>query len=116
MREGQASRTAQYMALFRAVESTRPRDERLFDDPLARAFLRWPLSAVAWLATVPGLGRALPTIIDRRVPGSRSSGVARTRFIDDADRHANAAQFGGIHVQQHLEFLQWQPADAVTHD
>ena len=84
MQEGQASRTAQYMALFRAVESARPRDERLFDDPLARAFLRWPLSAVAWLATVPGLGRALPRLIDQRVPGSRSSGVARTRFIDDA--------------------------------
>jgi methyltransferase (TIGR00027 family) len=84
MQEGEASRTAQYMALFRAVESARPRDERLFEDPLARAFLRWPLSAVAWLAAVPGLGRAMPWIIDQRVPGSRSSGVARTRFIDDA--------------------------------
>ena len=84
MQEGQASRTAQYMALFRAVESARPRDARLFEDPLARAFLRWPLSAVAWLATLPGLGRAMPWIIDQRVPGSRSSGVARTRFIDDA--------------------------------
>jgi methyltransferase (TIGR00027 family) len=86
MREGQASRTAQYMALFRALESSRPERERLFDDPLARTFLSWPLSAVAGLAAVPGLGRTLPWIIDRRVPGARSSGVARTRFIDDAIR------------------------------
>jgi methyltransferase (TIGR00027 family) len=84
MREGEASRTAQYMALFRALESSRPEGERLFEDPLARAFLRWPLSAVARLAAVPGLGRVLPRIIDQRVPGARSSGVARTRFIDDA--------------------------------
>ncbi len=84
MRKGQASRTAAYMALFRALESSLPESTRLFDDPLARAFLSWPLSAVAGLAAVPGLGRALPWIIDRRVPGARSSGVARTRFIDDA--------------------------------
>jgi methyltransferase (TIGR00027 family) len=72
------------MALFRALESSRPESARLFEDPLARAFLSWPLSAVAGLAAVPGLGRALPWIIDRRVPGARSSGIARTRFIDDA--------------------------------
>ena len=84
MREGHASRTAEYMALFRALESSRPASRRLFDDPLARAFLSWPLSAVARLAAVPGLGQALPWIIDQRVPGARSSGVARTRLVDDA--------------------------------
>lgn len=84
MREGHASRTAEYMALFRALESSRPESTRLFEDPLARTFLTRPLSAVAGLAAVPGVGRALPWIIDRRVPGARSSGVARTRLIDDA--------------------------------
>jgi methyltransferase (TIGR00027 family) len=83
MRKGHASRTAEFMALFRALESSRPADGRLFDDTLARSFLNWPLSAVARLAIVPGLGRVLPWIIDRRVPGTRSSAVARTRFIDD---------------------------------
>jgi methyltransferase (TIGR00027 family) len=84
MREGHASRTAEYMALFRALESSRPARRRLFEDPLAQAFLTWPLDRVAGLAAVPGLERALSWVIDRRVPGARSSGIARTRFIDDA--------------------------------
>jgi methyltransferase (TIGR00027 family) len=83
MREGHASRTAEYMALFRALESSRPASRRLFDDPFARAFQSRPLSWVARLASVPGVGRILPRWVDRRVPGARSSAVARTRFIDD---------------------------------
>ena len=33
----QPSRTAEYMALFRAVETAEPADRRLFDDPYAAA-------------------------------------------------------------------------------
>ncbi len=84
MRQGHASRTAEFMALFRALESSLPETRRLFDDPLARSFLTWPLTLLARLGTLPGLRRLVPAIIDRRVPGARSSGVARTRFIDDA--------------------------------
>ena len=39
MKEGRASRTAEYMALFRALESTLPEDRRLFADPFAATFL-----------------------------------------------------------------------------
>jgi O-methyltransferase involved in polyketide biosynthesis len=39
MRAGRASRTAEQNALFRALESARPKRERLFDDPFARKFL-----------------------------------------------------------------------------
>jgi hypothetical protein len=35
MKAGQASRTAQHMALFRAMESTLPAKRRLFEDQLA---------------------------------------------------------------------------------
>jgi methyltransferase (TIGR00027 family) len=84
MRKGHASRTAEFMALFRALESSLPEARRLFDDPLARSFVTWPLNVVARLAVLPGLGALLPRIIDYRVPGTRSSAVARTRFIDDA--------------------------------
>jgi methyltransferase (TIGR00027 family) len=83
VREGQSSRTAEYMALFRALESALPASRRLFEDPLARAFLGPRLALVARLARVPGIRRLVLAIADRRVPGSRSSGVARTRFIDD---------------------------------
>ncbi len=84
MREGRASRTAEHNALFRALESSLPENRRLFTDPLAHAFLRWPFSLVARLAAVPGLREAVPGFIDHRWPGVRSSVVARTRLIDDA--------------------------------
>src|SRR5262245_13524746 len=45
-----SSKTAQYMALFRALESQRPASERLFEDRLAFGFLTLPLYCVAQLA------------------------------------------------------------------
>jgi methyltransferase (TIGR00027 family) len=84
MRQGHASRTAEYMALFRALESARPEGRRLFSDPLAREFLGFRLALLARLGGVPGLREIVPRLVDRRVPGSRSSAVARTRYIDDA--------------------------------
>ncbi len=84
MKEGQASRTAEYMALFRALESSRPARRRLFEDPLARHFLSPPIALVARLSALPGLRELVPWFIDRRWPGARASAVARTRFIDDA--------------------------------
>ncbi len=92
MREGHASRTAEHNALFRALESSLPEDRRLFEDPLARAFLTWPLSVVARLAAVPGLRELVPWFIDHRWPGVRSSVVARTRLIDDAITDSLAEQ------------------------
>jgi len=82
MRPGHASRTAEHNALFRALESSLPKDRRLVDDPLARACLTWPLSLVAPLGTVPGLRDLILEFIDRRWPGVRTSVVARTRLID----------------------------------
>ena len=84
MKEGQGSRTAEYMALFRALESSLPAERRLFHDPLARDFLGPSLAVVARLARFPGFRDLVPRIIDYRWPGARSSAVARTRFIDDA--------------------------------
>jgi methyltransferase (TIGR00027 family) len=84
MKEGHASRTAEYMALFRALESLLPAERQLFHDPFARCFLGPSLAFVARLARVPGLREPVLRIIDGRWPGARTSGVARTRFIDDA--------------------------------
>ncbi len=79
-----SSSTAEFMALFRALESTRPPETRLFDDPYAARFLRPSLRAVARLSC-GRFGRALvQSTIDRLWPGARASGVARTRWIDDA--------------------------------
>jgi methyltransferase (TIGR00027 family) len=84
MREGKASRTAEYVALFRAIESSLPAHRRLFEDPFARRFLRPSLAFVAALCRVPGAADFVSGFIDRRWAGARSSAVARTRFIDDA--------------------------------
>jgi methyltransferase (TIGR00027 family) len=78
------------MALFRAIESSRPAGERLFADPLAAAFLDRPLRIAALAARLPVIGGVVPWYIDRRWPGPRPSGVVRTRVIDDSVRGALA--------------------------
>jgi methyltransferase (TIGR00027 family) len=83
MNQTQVSKTAEYMALFRALESARPANVRLFDDPFALEFLRPSLKVVAGLARVPLMRLLIDWYIDRRWPGGRSSGIARTRLIDD---------------------------------
>lgn len=90
MREGEPSRTAEYMALFRAVETARP-GRRLCVDPWAVRFLGAPLRAVALLARVPGPAAVVRRLIDRRAPGPRVSAIVRTRLIDEALRDALAA-------------------------
>jgi methyltransferase (TIGR00027 family) len=72
------------MALFRAMETRRRVSERQFADTLAEEFLDGRLRMVARAAGLPCLGRLLTLFIDRRYPGPRPSGVARTRLIDEA--------------------------------
>ena len=85
MKGGHASRTAEYMALFRALESSRrPARTRLFEDAFAYQFLRRSLRAVVWLSRLPLGSSPVAWFIDWRWPGARASGVARTRLIDDA--------------------------------
>lgn len=86
-----ASRTASQVALFRALESARPRD-RIFDDPLAVRFLPPGYRVLAHLARVRPVGRRLEAYIDTRWSGPRASAVARTRLIDDLVADAGAGQ------------------------
>ena len=83
MKPDQASKTAEYMALFRALESAKPPRRRLFLDPYARRFLHPSLLSVAQLARFPLLRGIPPWLIDTLWPGARTSAVARTRWIDD---------------------------------
>lgn len=78
-----SSKTAEYMALFRALESKRSSRTRLFSDPLATDFLRPSLKRAALLARFPGGATLVEKIADRRIPGARTSAIARTRLIDD---------------------------------
>ena len=83
MKDGQASRTAEYVALFRAIESSLPAKRRLFEDSVAKEFLGARFGLLATLCRVPGAADLIAGYIDRRWAGARSSAVARTRLIDD---------------------------------
>lgn len=71
------------MALYRALESARPRDKRLFHDPFAIHFLQPSLRRAVELSKIPFLGTLIARYADRRAPGARTSAIARTRLIDD---------------------------------
>lgn len=90
MKEGQASRTAEYVALFRAIESSLPAKRRLFEDPFARRFLGRRFALLAALCSLPGAADLVSRYIDGRWAGARSSAVARTRLIDDTISEALA--------------------------
>jgi methyltransferase (TIGR00027 family) len=79
-----SSRTAEHMAFFRALESQRPPRQRLFNDPYAACFLSPGFRRALRIASIPVLSRAIPWLADIIIPGARSSGIARTRWIDDA--------------------------------
>ncbi len=88
MRPSPASRTATFIALARALETTEPRRTPLFQDPYARRFLDGIFAIAAAAAARRVLRPLTLAAIDRRAPGARTSAVGRTRFIDDAVRDA----------------------------
>ena len=98
MKSEQASRTAEYMALFRALESGRPAATRLFTDRFARGFLPPSLRAVEAVSRLPFAGALIPWLIHRWWPGPLGAGICRTRFIDDALRAALQSGVGQVMI------------------
>lgn len=92
MRPSTASTTAEYIALFRALESVRrPAETRLFDDPLAVRCLRPPFRTLALAARLPSVLSGVERFVDWRWPGVRLAAQGRTRIIDEALKRAVAA-------------------------
>jgi methyltransferase (TIGR00027 family) len=83
MRGRQASRTAEFMAVFRASEHAKTPKSRAFADPLAAVLLPGELRLAARLFGLRPAAALLNAYIDRRWPGARTSGIARTKVIDD---------------------------------
>jgi methyltransferase (TIGR00027 family) len=81
-----ASRTAEYVALYRALETTETRREPLFRDPFARHLLTGSRGRAYRLATISAMRAVLERYADWRAPGARTSAIGRTRFIDDVVR------------------------------
>ncbi len=86
--EGDASRTAEAVALARAIETEVGEELRLFADPFAQHFLRAPIRLAIRVTRVPFLGRSVLAVGDRLLPGGWGSVVGRTCFIDSALRRA----------------------------
>lgn len=86
-----ASRTAQYVAMYRAFETVEWRRKPLFRDTYAREFLSPRLALLVRAARVPIVRGLIERYSDRRSPGSRTAIIARTAYIDDAVRGAVAA-------------------------
>ena len=84
MREGQPSRTAQTVAFARAIESLRPRERRLFEDPYAARFLGTDGLWMLWLLRRTVSRRAVLYCINQIGPGLLPYAIARTTFIDEA--------------------------------
>jgi methyltransferase (TIGR00027 family) len=83
MQANRFSRTAQVMAFFRALESVRPASIRLLSDSFAGTVLAVSMRRFVALSRFPLLRSVILTLVDRRWPGGRTSGIARTRLIDD---------------------------------
>jgi methyltransferase (TIGR00027 family) len=79
------------MAYFRALESARPAARRLFYDPFAPNFLSRALRVAALIARAPFSAPLVDRYTDFRLPGARTSAIARTKLIDDSLLDALAA-------------------------
>jgi len=77
------SGTARNMAAFRALETVKPEAQRLFVDPFAKRFLRTGERVLVECARLSPLRKLIEVYVDHLVPGARTSGIARTRLIDD---------------------------------
>ncbi len=70
------------MALFRALESSKPADLRLFSDPYAAFFLSGWRKWIYQTARFDAGRRMIERLLDRNSPGARAAGIDRTQWID----------------------------------
>ncbi|WP_143305245.1 class I SAM-dependent methyltransferase [Chitinophaga vietnamensis] len=78
-----ASRSSIYMAVFRAIESSKPADKRLLYDPFAAAFVDKRYQTAIACCAFPLFRRLFTAYIQFFWPGTYTAGIARTRLIDD---------------------------------
>lgn len=83
MKTHKTSRTAQYMALFRALETKRNSNDKLFSDEYAIHFLEAKLRFASSMSKYAIIRKYISNTIQKKIPGALSSGIARTKYIDD---------------------------------
>jgi methyltransferase (TIGR00027 family) len=80
MKASRSSKTAEQMAVSRAIETRRPAAERICSDPVAEGLLGLPYRA---LLVAKPLRDAIERVIERLFAGHHHYVLARTRYIDD---------------------------------
>lgn len=80
MREGY-SRTAEGMALLRAIEQAQPPSLRIINDPYAAEFLQRPVFRFAARSSL--LSRLMLSFMNRWAPGSQEFLTIRPRLVDE---------------------------------
>ena len=80
MKEGKASRTAEGMAGFKAAESMKPEEERVYYDPLAKHFLGRLYGNIAKSRL---LTKIALSYYERMYPGGYGYIITRTKYVDD---------------------------------
>lgn len=97
MRQDSGSTTAKFQATFRALESVRwPAGRRLFTDPFAVELIDPAFRGWVWWAALPLVGELVRWYAVWKSYGAITSGIARTRLIDDHLREAMRAGVGQI--------------------
>ncbi len=80
MKATRTSKTAEQMALSRAIDTRRPAGERICDDPFAARFL--PRRYAALLVVRP-VRDAISSVIEALFPGHHHYVLVRTRYFDE---------------------------------
>lgn len=75
------SRTAEAMALIRALEQHQPLAQRIIDDPFAARFLL--IGFYRWIAASPWRSRGLLRFLRSWAPGGQELLAIRSRLVDD---------------------------------
>jgi methyltransferase (TIGR00027 family) len=94
MKEKKPSFSAEVMAFYRAAESVRPEAERLYYDPLARAFLSTPLRLLVKSRFLAGM--VIWFVTERWIPGGVGVVLARSKYVDDCLRDCLAEGIGQL--------------------
>ncbi|WP_289665174.1 class I SAM-dependent methyltransferase [Flavobacterium panacagri] len=121
MKAEKTSRTAQYMAFFRALETKRK--DRLFLDPYAIHFIDSKLRLATRLYQYPIIEKYINNTINQKIPGALSSGIARTKYIDSLLENAVSKGVKQVLIlgagfdtrAVRLDFLQSIPVIEIDH-
>ncbi|SFD09691.1 class I SAM-dependent methyltransferase [Flavobacterium phragmitis] len=121
MKAEKTSRTAQYMAFFRALETQRK--DSLFSDPYAIHFVDSKLRLATRLYHYPIVAKYINNTINKKIPGALSSGIARTKYIDSLLENAISKGVKQVLIlgagfdtrAVRLDFLQTIPVIEIDH-